>query len=487
MPDKATTSAAQPGGGAQKKKFHYAFIICLGGFLTQFIVLTCQRMPALSLELIRNTLGISYSEVGLITSWYTVFYAGASLFWGWLADRIGTKKTLTIAAAFASLGMILFGLFAQGGLVLAIALWCIAGFGCAGLFMATIPKIVARWFAPEKRGFGMALITPGANFASVIIGLVVPPLILSTSWQMSFVYAGLFCTAITVFIAICMKEDPAEKGLLPYGTIIESVAAPMATIAKSTKQAAAAAAGTAETAHAEAATAKTAKPASSAAAGATSAQATEKAAEDKAPAKSQGSLKRVLKMPITWHFGIMFIIWQIGYMITVAYYTATIQYVGFDLAQAGLAMTWGGIATIILIQLWGNLSDHIERKNVIAIASIACAALSIWYCMALQGQPPLWLCYVLVALITACTGVVTVIMSAAGDYYPAEVRATGTGTISTMSIVGRYLGPWLAGVIVDASVGNVGFAFIPVAVAMAVAGVIALTLPKLKGSATARS
>ena len=38
---------------------HYAFLICLGGFLAQFIVLSAQRLPAISLESIRQALGAS--------------------------------------------------------------------------------------------------------------------------------------------------------------------------------------------------------------------------------------------------------------------------------------------------------------------------------------------------------------------------------------------------------------------------------------------
>ena len=67
-----------------KKKgvIHYAFIICLGGFLTQAIVLSCQRLPSVTLEPIRETLGVGYAEVDLITSIFMIFYAGLSIVWG---------------------------------------------------------------------------------------------------------------------------------------------------------------------------------------------------------------------------------------------------------------------------------------------------------------------------------------------------------------------------------------------------------------------
>lgn len=431
--------AKQP---VRKGKFHYAYIICLAGFLTQFIVLGCQRLPALSLELIRSTLDISYAEVGLITSWYTVFYAGASFVWGGLADRIGAKRTLTLAAGFAALGTILFGLFAQNGLFIAVVVWCVAGFGCAGLFMATIPKIVAKWFAPEKRGFGMALITPGGNVASILIGLFMATIIANTSWQASFIYAGIFFGIVAAFIGICVKEDPADRGLAPFGAPAGTQAAPAPQVVSEKEPAG--------------------KPA-------------------------ENPYVRVLKMGRTWHFAAMYIVWQLGYMVTVAYYTASIQYVGFGLAEAGLAMTWGGIATIVLIQVWGNLSDRMERKYVIFIANALCAVLSLAYFISLQGSPSLILCYFFVAFITACTGITTVMLSAGGDLYPADIRGTGTGVVSTLTIIGRYLGPWVAGIAIDATMGNIGYAYLIVAISMAVAAIIAITLPKMRGTAAAAS
>ena len=49
--------------------------------------------------------------------------------------------------------------------------------------------------------------------------------------------------------------------------------------------------------------------------------------------------------------------------------------------------------------------------------------------------------------------------------------------IGTINIVGRYLGPWLAGMLIDAT-GVVGNSFGIVGVTMLVAAVIAFTFPR---------
>ena len=419
-----------------KKKggLHYAFIICVGGFLTQFIVLSAQRLPAISLESIRETLGVTYAEVGLITSIYMVFYAGLSFAWGIAADKFGTRKMIVAACGLAAVGAISFGLLAPLGLIPAIVTWSIAGCGTAGLLMAILPKIVSRWFAPHKRGMGMSLITPGANFSAIILGIIAPIIIASTGWEMAYIIFGGIYALIALFIAFTFREGPEEKGIAPYGAPEGTQAAPEPTIQKS-------------------------------------------AAKTGAPAES--AIKRVLKMPITWHFGVFYIIYQIGYMAATQFYVASIQSAGFDLAQASLAITWGGILTIITELILGQLSDRMERKNLMAfmVALNAILSLAYFFYLSSVAAPSLLVCYFFVATVSACTGVITVIMTAAGEYYEDDIRATGTGVVGTINIVGRYLGPWIAGLAIDAT-GFVGNSFLIVGITMAIAAVIAFAMPR---------
>lgn len=421
---------------------HYAFIICLGGFLTQFIVLSAQRLPALTLESIRQALDVSYAEIGLITSIYMVFYAGLSFAWGMAADKFGTRKAIVAACSLAAVGAIAFGFLAPLGLIPAIVTWSITGCGTAGLLMAILPKIVSRWFAPNKRGMGMSLITPGANFSAIILGIVTPVIIASMGWEMSYVIFGIIYAAIAVFIAVFFREGPEEKGLAPYGAPAGVQAAPAPKMEET--------------------------------------EATE------AKGNGQSAIVRVLKMPITWHFGLFYIIYQVGYMAASQYYVASIQSVGFTLAQASLGITWAGVLTILTELVLGQLSDRMERKNIMAFMVALNAVFGFGYYFYLTGSadPSLIVCYIFVAIITASTGVITVIMTAAGEYYDDDIRATGTGVVGTINIVGRYLGPWIAGLMIDAT-GVVGNSFLIVGIAMAIAAVIAVLMPRKRAKKNA--
>lgn len=50
----------------------------------------------------------------------------------------------------------------------------IIGFGAAGVYSATIPKLIGAWFAPRKRGRAMSLITPGDVLTGACLGLLMP-------------------------------------------------------------------------------------------------------------------------------------------------------------------------------------------------------------------------------------------------------------------------------------------------------------------------
>ena len=135
------------------------------------------------------------------------------------------------------------------------------------------------------------------------------------------------------------------------------------------------------------------------------------------------------------------------------------------------------------MQIWGPLSDKWERKTVIAISSFAYAIAALIYVYFLLNGISLIGCYVLVCIMLGLGAITPVIMAAFADYYPAQFRGTGNGVISTISMVGRYGGPFLAGLCIDAAGGKVAYGFVFAAAMMVVAGLIALTWPSLRGKA----
>lgn len=402
---------------------HYGWMVVLGGFLTQIILLIAIQTLPLVLVQIEETLKISHAAAGTITSFFGLCYAGFSFFWGFLADKIGTRKTLTIAGFLTSIMLIVFG-SAADTLSKAIFLYAIVGFGSAGIYSATIPKLIGEWFHPSKRGRAMSLITPGGVLTGATLGIVVPILSTANGWENTFRILGVVALVVTVLVLLIVRNNPAEKGLVPVGT--------------------------------------------------------PQGEAPKAPAASKGgaSFADVLKLKITWHLGSMYIFWQLAYMAATVFLAASmIKGLGFTPKQAGLAITVYNLFQLVGQQVWGPLSDRLERKTVIALAGIWWSVFTIVYVITF-GQT-LTNTYIIIALMGIGMGIVPVILATFSDYYTAEVRGTGSGVISTLAIIGRFFGPMLAGYVADAS-GSLTSAFIFAAVMMVVASLISFTLPGIK-------
>lgn len=410
----------------KKQRLHYGWIIVFGGFLTQIILLISLQTLPIVLDEIKGSLNIDNASAGTITSVFGLCYAGFSFFWGFLADKIGTRKTLTIAGLLSALMLILFGVAADS-FIKALIIYALVGLGAAGIYSATIPKLIGEWFAPSKRGRAMSLITPGGVLTGAALGIVAPIFATDFGWQNTFVILGVVALVVTAAVFLIVRNRPAEKGLRPIG--------------------------------------------------APPAEAEEAAEAGNKAAPQNTGFAGVLRLKITWHLGSMYIFWQLAYMAVTAFLAVAIRDAGFSPVQAGLAVTIYNLCQLVGQQIWGPLSDRMERKSVIAISNIWWLIFAFGF--ALVYHSGLTALYIMVGLMGIGIGNIPVILATFSDYYPKEIRGTGTGVISTLAVIGRFFGPMVAGILADAS-GQTTVVFIFAALMMLVAALIALTLPKVR-------
>jgi MFS family permease len=240
---------------------------------------------------------------------------------------------------------------------------------------------------------------------------------------------GVVAVICTILVYMIVRNNPAEKGLIPYGVPAGEKLPP-------------------------------------------------------APKEEKGQFGKVLKMKITWHIGIMFIFWQVAFMVGTGFAAKSFVSAGATAVQAGLAVTVYNLLQLVGQQIWGPLSDRLERKTVIAIAAVFWAIFTAAFVMLFGSS--LTTMYIMIGLMGVGMGMVPVILASFSDYYPTEVRGTGSGCISTLGLVGRFFGPMLAGAVADAT-GSLAGAFGVGAAAMLIAAFIAFTLPSMRTSVIGQS
>lgn len=402
---------------------HYGYVVVIGGFLTQLILMIGLQGASLMLPSIQESLQVSYTEVAQLSATFSLTFGGFAFFWGWLADRIGIRMTMFLSSLVCALFAVLFGLFGGTSIGTAVILYALLGFGTAGIYSATVPKLVGTWFTPQKTGHAMRIVTSGGVLCGFFMGFFVPALVNAMGWGNAFVVLGVIILMISMFLLLTVRNDPAEKGLTPCGS---PEGTPVRDITKK-----------------------------------------------KVQEKGKSQFGEVLKMKVTWVLFFMYNFWRIGYVCTNAFLAASIKAAGFSLAEAGIGMSIYNICGLIAMQVWGPLSDKMERKQVLAICAFGMAVISIGYYY-MWGSNLMTL-YVFAGLMGIFINCIPVFLSTFSDVFPAPVRGTGSGLISTVSLIGGYFGPTLGGLAGD-TFGKISAAFIVVAVGMIIAAVIGLLL-----------
>lgn len=179
---------------------------------------------ALLLPLIREDLGISFSQAGVLSAAATLSYAMTQIPAGYVCDRYGPKRLF-----FAGLlGWSLLGV----ALSLAYSYWMavailFAAGACRALLFAPGLTLVASWFPPDRRATAMGIFLVGSFIGTMGVSLTGPALSEVLGWRMTFgSYALLGVATAVAFWKFAREKPRAERGarvrLRDAGKIIRS-------------------------------------------------------------------------------------------------------------------------------------------------------------------------------------------------------------------------------------------------------------------------
>jgi len=125
-----------------------------------------------STPIAKGGFGWTNTDFSYVTSFFTFFYAGVTVFAGWIIDKIGTKLGLALSLIVWSIfGML--NALAGSAIALHIIIRSLFGIGEAGNFPASI-KTIAEWFPKKERALATGIFNSGANIGAMIASLFVP-------------------------------------------------------------------------------------------------------------------------------------------------------------------------------------------------------------------------------------------------------------------------------------------------------------------------
>lgn len=370
---------------------HYAWVIVASGTLT---VLACLGFGRFALGMLLPAMGqslnLSYSQMGLISTGNFVGYLVAVVLSGRLMARFGARAV--VAAGLGLVAASLLAVAAARGFSQVLVLYVVTGIG-SGSANVPIMALVSHWFHRSRRGRAAGWIVIGSGFAIILSGWFIPLINArwgDVGWRVCWLALGLACAAIALLVALLLRNTPGELGLQPLGVEPDEAGGP--------------------------------------------------ASGHTAPAAPRHIIP--LLGAIYFCFGFTYVIYATFVV------ASLVNDYGLSEATAGRFWMWVGAFSLFSGPVFGGLSDRIGRRAGLAVVfTFQCSA----YALMAARLPLPWV-YLSVFLFGVVAWSVPSIMAAAvGDYLGPARAAVAFGTVTLFFGAGQIAGPALAGVMADRS------------------------------------
>ena len=344
-------------------------------------------------EMIRD-LGFSRADTGSIYNAYLLTYISLTPFTGYLTDRLGARRVISVCLAFLGAGVFLLG--TADRLSSACLFFGLAGLGATGLWVPII-TVVQRWFAYQRKGLALGVLSTGYGLGFGVMGIAFPWVVEHYSWRHAWYILGLMALALMVPNALILRSDPADCGLRPWG---------------------------------------------------------QKTPTQPSPVKGQFKvpLGRILREPNFWIIGLSYAFLSYGLY---GFTTFMVDYAAYQLnlplEQASLLASIHGLFQIVGVLTVLPASDYIGRKKTILFSNSMITALLISLLIIGKSWAPL--CGITGVLAVFYGATFPIYGACAGDYFPKEALGTVAGAWTPFYGAGAILTHWVTGKLRDVTGG----------------------------------
>jgi len=400
-------------------RVHYGWFVVAAGTLCIFGCLGLGRFSlGMLLPAMGESLGLSYSQMGLISTMNFIGYLVAVLLCGRLMPLFGGRNLIGFSLLVIGLSMMAIG--RTENFYLLIFLYVVTGMGSA---MANVPimALVSVWFSSEKRGKAAGFVVIGSGFAIILSGKLIPYLNhnYEQGWRLGWMILGMIVIGVALLCYLVIRNSPEDKGLKPAGW---------------------------------------------------------KDLSDDGQVEVDTTLK--LRSRLVLHCGAIYFLFGFTYVIFVTFIvTAMVQEKGFSEAIAGNFWSWIGLCSLLSGPVFGTISDKLGRKAALMMVfSIQATA----YLLAGLDLPQVFLYFSVCCFGVVAWSIPSIMAALVGDYVGPQRVAAVFGFITFIFGLGQIGGPYLAGILAEKS-GSFSYSFF-LAFTMAILAVLLSALLPKKSS-----
>jgi MFS family permease len=158
----------------------------------------------------KDELGLSHAQVGLFFSAFYLAMAGFSFGAGWLADRLGVRRTTL--QGHLSLGACTVAAALAPSFSWAFTCFFLAGLGYSFLNPASSKGVMA-WFQRDERATAMGIKQTGVPAGGVLTAMLAPQLVLIFGWRGALAALGVINFLFGFVFASFWREPPDDHAM----------------------------------------------------------------------------------------------------------------------------------------------------------------------------------------------------------------------------------------------------------------------------------
>ncbi len=193
-----------------KRLVPFRYLIVFATFLLTVLLYVDRICISVAREPMMDELHLTDKQMGWVLSVFALGYAWFQVPAGWLGDRWGPRKVLSLIVSFWSLFTSLTGM-AWNFLSLMVARF-LFGIGEAGAFPA-VARTSYSWIPIKERGLVTGINFSGSRFGAAFALPGVALLVQESGWRNAFLYLGLAGLAWALLWYALFRNEPADH---PY-------------------------------------------------------------------------------------------------------------------------------------------------------------------------------------------------------------------------------------------------------------------------------
>jgi MFS transporter, OPA family, sugar phosphate sensor protein UhpC len=213
VPGGATVAANAGGGGDASRRLARVrtrvFLTMLFGYATYYV---CRSTFVFSAPSMQHALGLTITDVGVITSAFPAVYGVAKLFGGVIADVNSPRVVLAggLLAVAAVNGAFALG---TGSVIYFASLWALLGLVSSVGFPACA-KLLSVWYSAAERGRAWGLLNISLNIGGLVSPVLIGGLASSVGWRAGVAVPAALAAVVAAVTYLSIADSPVATGLV---------------------------------------------------------------------------------------------------------------------------------------------------------------------------------------------------------------------------------------------------------------------------------